>query len=314
MLTVRDRQSGEQFELAECPSCHTAFVQRRPPIEAMSAYYGAAYYSYRPEAPALQRIKTAVMERRDGRPTTSSIPIGGRERTLATLLPSSAAPGYPTMLPAGTVLDVGCGSGSALDVFRHFGWRTTGVEIGEEARAEARRRGHAALRALDDLAVEARFDVVRFWHSLEHLHDPLGALIAARSHMLTGGRLVIGVPNLDALSRRLMGRHWYAWDAPRHLYHFTRAGLAGLVDRAGFQVVRSRTYSDRGIVHSALLAADHASGNRLRLLARLEASRVLLLLSQPLDVITGRFNGDNIALEAVAAEQPPVSSTAAETS
>lgn len=90
--------------------------------------------------------------------------------------------------------------------------------------------------ALDRPPLEgARFDLVCFWHVLEHLHAPRAALRTAYEALRPGGTLLVATQNFDALSRRLMGPRWPLNDVPRHLCHFTPGTLSPLLVAAGFE-------------------------------------------------------------------------------
>ena len=77
---------------------------------------------------------------------------------------------------------------------------------------------------------DARVDVVRFNHVLEHTRDPLLELRRARQLVAPGGILLVGVPNLAGLSTllkswqsrlRLKGKPWK---------HYSRDGSVRSVD------------------------------------------------------------------------------------
>jgi hypothetical protein len=60
-----------------------------------------------------------------------------------------------------------------------------------------------------------------------------------RSWLRPGGLLLVGVPNAASLQAQIGGEGWLHWDAPRHRVHFTPSGLAALLERSGFEVVRT---------------------------------------------------------------------------
>jgi SAM-dependent methyltransferase len=74
------------------------------------------------------------------------------------------------------------------------------------------------------------------WQSLEHVHQPLRVLREARRLLVTGGTLVISVPNIDSLPFRWFGAAWFGLDLPRHLTHFTPPTLRLMLEKAGFRV------------------------------------------------------------------------------
>lgn len=144
----------------------------------------------------------------------------------------------PPAVPGGRALDVGCGNGAWLLKLASLGWQVEGVEFSPTACAAARAAGlDVFYGSLEEAALPTgRFDVVRIWQTLEHLPDPAVTLQEAARLLRPGGRLLVGVPNAGGWLARAWGRRWFDLDVPRHLWHFTGAGLRRLVAGAGLQV------------------------------------------------------------------------------
>lgn len=62
-----------------------------------------------------------------------------------------------------------------------------------------------------------KHDVIVLWHVFEHLPHPFALLQALAQNLVSGGILIIAMPNPEAFQFRLMGKHWPHLDAPRHL-------------------------------------------------------------------------------------------------
>ena len=75
------------------------------------------------------------------------------------------------------VLDVGCGDGSFLAQFKKLD--ILGVEVSKEVQEELQSQGLKTVTSISE--VSGSFDVISCWHSLEHINDPLQALIKMRS-------------------------------------------------------------------------------------------------------------------------------------
>ena len=132
--------------------------------------------------------------------------------------------------PASRVLDVGAGRGAFLAEMRALGHATRGLD--PEGGAAPILAGTLS----DDLLGEERFDLVVFWHSLEHHAEPLTDLRRAADHMPPGARLVIAAPNAESFQARLAGPGWLHLNLPHHRFHFSAATLGALVEEAGFEV------------------------------------------------------------------------------
>jgi SAM-dependent methyltransferase len=194
----------------------------------------------------------------------------------------------------GALLDVGCGEGRFLWALDPARWRRTGVELSAETVARmAGRVPDLRLVAgdLDSPALEAGgFDVVTFWHVLEHLPDTPAVLARARDLLRPGGRLVVSLPNFASLQARLFRRHWYGFDdVPRHLHHFSPDSLARLLEAAGLAVEArlffSRIVSFHCLKHSALNWSLDRFGSRVPYYA----VKGLLFGFPLVEALTGRY-------------------------
>lgn len=144
------------------------------------------------------------------------------------------------------ILDVGCGRGDLLQLFKAKGWRVKGTQVSRTAAEAARRlRGiDVAVGELPELGLApGSFDVVTFFHVLEHLADPGPYLACARELLAERGLLVVEVPNFRTWGFRLLGRRNLCFDHPHHLHFLTPAALAALVERWGFTVEERTFYS-----------------------------------------------------------------------
>ncbi len=192
----------------------------------------------------------------------------------------------------GRLLDVGCGSGKELESFKELGWDVTGVEMSPYSASKARARLGCEILVGDFEEIpldEQRFDVVRFSHSLEHLQSPRKALEKAFRVLRTSGLLWIEVPNAASLERRLFGAHWYCWDLPRHLYHFTPETLARLLSRTGFRAEKIKCDSRvQFFVESLANVLAHRFGIRPR------RTKLVSTIVRPLTYALGAMNRGSI--------------------
>jgi SAM-dependent methyltransferase len=135
--------------------------------------------------------------------------------------------------PAGPVLDVGSGDGSLLRALRARGREAVGLERVADGDGV-----HA--REIDDFEDRAgEWAAVVFWHSLEHLHDPAGALDRAAMLLAPGGIVAIAVPNRSSWQARCFGERWFHLDLPRHLVHLPASALQTGVQARGFVIERA---------------------------------------------------------------------------
>jgi SAM-dependent methyltransferase len=224
ILEGADPNTSLRFLVVRCDSCGLAFTNPRPDVLSISRFYPADY-----------RCHQAKTRSHGPDPLARFLPLHG----------------------LGRLLDFGCGGGDFLVRMQSLGWHTVGLDASDAAIANVRNRGimgfvgtlpHADL-------MDAQFEAITMRQSLEHVHQPLDVLRAARALLTSGGRLVVTVPNFDGLTSRWFGADWHGLDVPRHLTHFTPLTLRAMLERAGF--ARIEIYPElhaSWIRHSAKLA------------------------------------------------------------
>lgn len=141
-------------------------------------------------------------------------------------------------LAPGRAIDVGCGSGGNASVLRDLGWDVTGVEHSPVAARLARERGLHVVRG-DARALPMPAGSVDLYMSTdawEHIDDDVAVAREAARVLRPGGALLVAVPSGMDL--------WSGHDvALGHLRRYDRAGLTGLVEGAGLEVVDVRSWN-----------------------------------------------------------------------
>ncbi len=130
------------------------------------------------------------------------------------------------------VMDLGCGTGSSVDLFRaveaEVDW--VGVDVGDSAEVRQRTRSDATFVTYDGLVLpfpDASFDIVYSRQVLEHVRRPEAHLREVARVLRPGGSYVGSTSQLEPYHSR---SYW----------NFTIFGFAELVTAAGLQLVELR--------------------------------------------------------------------------
>lgn len=218
---ARVRVRGVLYEVLPCARCGGASTFPVPSPEDLSRFY--RFRSYR-DADGTRF--NAVVDRAVGWAT------GARRRRIERLAGRR-----------GRLLDVGCGSGLFLRRMRQAGWEVAGAEADAEVSRVISQTHGLDVRGGDPGGwgfPDGSFDAVTLHHALEHMVRPADMLGHCRRLLRDGGLLVAAVPNRDSLQAAFGRGSWFHLDVPFHLHHFTASGLAGLLEKSGFRVVRER--------------------------------------------------------------------------
>ena len=143
---------------------------------------------------------------------------------------------FRALLPADgarRILDVGCGDGLLLDHLTPWG-DAEGIEPDATTLGPGAAHRKIHLGPFDaSFRPEAPFDLVLFLDVLEHLDDPVAALVRARALLRPAGRIFVSVPAFPLL--------WTGHDVlNHHRRRYTRASLAADAAAAGLTVQWAR--------------------------------------------------------------------------
>jgi SAM-dependent methyltransferase len=215
LIPSTDRFGTALGDIVRCPTC--SHMQLEPmPGEAMlaAAYAQAASDDY---------IEEEAGQRATARRTLERIEVHAADR--------------------GRLLDLGCWVGFLLAEARARGWRTLGVEPSEFGSSYARDQLGLEVVTADLFSAElppGGFDAIAMGDVLEHLVSPADALARIRELLAPGGVVWLAVPDAGSGVARLLGKRWWSV-LPTHVQYFTRASLATLLARCGFDQLESST-------------------------------------------------------------------------
>lgn len=219
---TRDREGWPLLSVV-CQGCGLVWTDPIPSAEELREYYAKRYRldykaAYTPRPRQLYRTGVKALERLD---------------RLEKWMKESSK-----------ILDLGAGAGVLVYFLRQLGHDAEGLEPNEGyARYAAETLGAPVQTGFyqDHPAEDASLDMVMLFHVLEHLENPKDLFSHVRNWLAPEGRLVIEVPNVEAVCQWPKNRFHRA-----HLYNFNPASLRQLGRVTGYQPVEGLVTDDGG--------------------------------------------------------------------
>jgi 2-polyprenyl-3-methyl-5-hydroxy-6-metoxy-1,4-benzoquinol methylase len=245
-VTGYDRMQArsDDFNYVRCVRCGLLTLARLPSPEQIPALYPGDYLSFintwqRDLDKPVNRLAIKYLYGVD------SVSRPRLARAIFRMLSGRIMPGIQEPYGANRLLDIGCGSGESLEVYRRLGWHVRGVEINQQAVAACREKGldiHQGT-VFDAPFGTQRFDLILLSHVIEHVLEPVAVLRRVAELLAPQGKIVITTPNTRGLGFLMYGSCWLHLDAPRHLFLFDANTIRLLSARAGLAVSRVVTQS-----------------------------------------------------------------------
>ena len=116
------------------------------------------------------------------------------------------------LIPQNSILlDVGCGQGDFIKQLPK-GINAYGIDINPLINKNIIKDDFLKHR------FSKKFNIITFWHSLEHFKNPKKALDKAINLLKPNGKILISIPNTNSFAFNLGQRNWFHLDPPRHLF------------------------------------------------------------------------------------------------
>lgn len=137
-----------------------------------------------------------------------------------------------------SLLEVGSGTGEFGFLAGAAGWDFVGLEQSPQACAYAKNRyGIDLVNGKNLDAVSRNFDVACFWHTLEHILDPIGFLTEIKQKVRPGGYIAFSVPNHKSHHNETVGLRSDIYTEADHVFHYTKNSIPFLLNRVGLEKV-----------------------------------------------------------------------------
>lgn len=219
MTCTDDYASGECFDVYACEACGFTFTQGVPVEAEIGRYYETPDYISHSDTQkgAMNAIYHQARRYMLGRKARLVMKEAHRK--------------------TGRLLDIGTGTGYFANAMQQRHWTVEAVEKNQQARQFAHEhfdldvKPESALR--EEFAPES-FDVITLWHVMEHIESLNDTWARLRELLTEKGVLIVAVPNCASYDAQKYGKHWAAYDVPRHLWHFTPSTILQLASKHGF--------------------------------------------------------------------------------
>lgn len=206
-----------EFQIVECNTCKLQRTSPRPTPDTIGYYYPQNYGPY-----------------------NESIFKENKSRGFKALIRNILGLNYRVLpsIEIGQMLEIGCSTGSYMELAKSKGWHVEGIEFSNESARIARDKGFKVHIGSVETAPtpKNRYDIIVAWMVMEHFHEPHLVLNKIKEWINPDGYFVFLVPNANSISRKLFKQFAYDIELPRHLFHYTPESLNLLLKNCGWQI------------------------------------------------------------------------------
>lgn len=249
---------------AYCVVCEHRYFQKMPSVTWLNRYYSEEFDAGLTE---LTRPRRGLKDRVKRLPGvemawTTLVRLIGREepglrqiRAFLEGIIETNGSYYEARPDIQKVLEVGCGYGGKLKLFRRLGYESYGVEASRQRADECRKEGltvfDCPITDLGQVYQHGPFDFVYSIHVLEHIADVSTHLAQLTRLIRAGGMLYIQVPNIWQGETLFMQSH-----AAIHCHTFSVHSLAKLLNQNGFTTIRILADNNLHILAAKTITPD----------------------------------------------------------
>ena len=141
-----------------------------------------------------------------------------------------------------TLLDIGCGGGTFLDVCKQNGWDVQGVDPSPSASQSALENYKINVHHGDfnQIKFDKNFDVITLWGVLEHMSDPISTIKKAKELLNKDGMIVFEVPSADCFISNYLKKYNFSptryIESGRHNIFFSIKVIGKISEKFGLNV------------------------------------------------------------------------------
>ena len=241
----------ETFPICDCNSCGFRFTNYFPSVDTIGRYYDSPdYISHSDSRKGLINLLYHFF----------------RKQMLKKKVNLVSKYVVPRQKDNIRILDIGSGTGYFLNAAKERGYTVTGIEKDSNARDYAITNFGLDVKDEQSLwAIENElFDVITLWHVLEHIENLNEVVAKINSILKPNGVVIIALPNHDSYDAKKYKDFWAAYDAPRHLWHFTSNTVKKLLGKHQFNIVKQKNMPLDAFYISMLSEKYRGSGSLMQ--------------------------------------------------
>jgi SAM-dependent methyltransferase len=209
--------SDKFYELGSCLDCSHIFILNPPSLFELNKIYTTIYnYASHLAIANEKRWRFRKLKRQ----IKSVIPLDCR------------------------IIDIGCGDGNDLEVFREFGYANLfGIEMDGSSVERCKEKGLDVFEGTFSQWINSGLKLFKkkpvcilLSNIVEHIQGVGDFFDEVNSFLKSQDFLIIMVPNARAFTSMLLGRYWGWYLVPVHPHHFSRASLCNLLVSKGLAI------------------------------------------------------------------------------
>ena len=225
---------GGKFSLLKCKKCNLEFISPLLNEKQLKNYYPEkeyySFYDYNKLALLYHKISAYYYSKKSNLFSVIFYPFS---RIL-----------YSYYIDKGkSILEIGCGNGMKLNIYKKYGMKTYGLEpYGPPLRNKEKKLGISKKSIKNANFKKNSFDYIILKEVLEHIPNQRLVLMKCYEWLKPGGKLIITIPNTSGIWNKIFKKNWYGYDIPRHLYNYNPKNFSFFIKKFGFKIKKIRTY------------------------------------------------------------------------
>jgi len=161
------------------------------------------------------------------------------------------------------ILDIGCSSGTFLDLARLRDITTYGVELNKAEFEFAKNKNHNVFNELlENITFDTKFDAITLWDVFEHIIDGEFYLNFMKKLLNNNGIIFLQIPSSDSLAAKILQEHCNMFDGLEHVNLYGIETIKKLAHKCNLEVLNMKTViSEIGVINNYLGYENPYLGN-----------------------------------------------------